>query len=265
MPPTRSDDADLGVSLGPDFVATVEIRRPPENYFDVALIEALGVALAGLDEDPACRAVVLQSQGRHFCAGADLTRPTLGTGADADEWGARELYHAAARVVGSQTPIVAAVQGAAIGGGLGLACVADFRVASSAAWFSANFARIGLHHGFGLTVTLPMVVGDHAASDLLLTGRRVAAEEALHLGLCDEVVAPDALLDAAHARAQSIAAAAPLAVRAIRATMRADLVRRFHEATDHELAAQVRLRETRDFAEGVRAAAERRAPRFEGR
>jgi enoyl-CoA hydratase/carnithine racemase len=258
-------DADLHVAVGADHVAIVELRRPPANYFDVELISSLADAFEGLDEDASCRAIVLQSQGRHFCAGADLTRPTLGTGADAQGWGARELYRAAARVVAAKTPVVAAVQGAAVGGGLGLACVADFRVASGTAWFSANFARIGLHHGFGLTVTLPLVVGHQRACDLLLTGRRVGADEALRIGLCDEVVAPEALGSAARARAAAIAAGAPLAVTAIRATMRADLVRRFSEATDHELDEQLRLRATRDFAEGVRAAAERREPWFEGR
>jgi len=108
-------------------------------------------------------------------------------------------------------------------------------------------------------------VGFPRACDLLYTGRRIGADEALRLGLCDAVVAPEALRGAARDRASAIAAAGPLAVREIRATMRADLVARFDEATDRELAAQLRLRETRDFAEGVRAAAERREPVFEGR
>ena len=256
---------DLVVEVGSDHVATVKLARPPANYFDVTLIEALADAFAALDEDPRCRAIVLCAQGRHFCAGADLTRPTLRSEHDEGDWGAKDLYRAAARIVAARTPVVAAVQGAAVGGGLGLACVADLRVASSAAWFAANFARLGFHHGFGLTVTLPAIVGFPRACDLLYTGRRIGADEALRLGLCDAVVAPEALRGAARGRASAIAAAGPLAVREIRATMRADLVARFDEATDRELAAQLRLRETRDFAEGVRAAAERREPVFEGR
>jgi 2-(1,2-epoxy-1,2-dihydrophenyl)acetyl-CoA isomerase len=256
---------DVEVTIHDDAVATVEIRRPEENYFDIELINALADAYDALDDDPGCRAIVLCSLGRHFCAGADLSRPTLGPPADGGRWGASDLYAAAARLIAAKTPVVAAIQGAAIGGGLGLACSADFRVASTQARFSANFARLGFHHGFGLTVTLPMVVGHQHACDLLYSGRRVTGEEALVIGLCERVVGPDELRNAAHHRAATIAANAPLAVRSIRATMRSGLVERFCAATDVEFAEQDRLRHTSDFAEGVRAAAERRDPRFEGR
>jgi enoyl-CoA hydratase/carnithine racemase len=218
--PWSQVDRDVAVELGDDHVAVVELRRPPANYFDLDLIESLADAYARLDADPACRAIVLCSMGRHFCAGADLSRPTLGP-SDGDEWGAKALYRAAARLVAAATPVVAAVQGAAVGGGLGLACVADLRVAASDAFFAANFSRLGFHHGFGLTVTLPMAIGFPRACDLLYTGRRVGAAEALAIGLCDEVAEPASLRDAAHARAAAIAAAAPLAVHAIRDTMRA--------------------------------------------
>jgi enoyl-CoA hydratase/carnithine racemase len=256
---------DVAVRRAADHVATVELRRPPDNYFDVTLITSLADAYAALDEDDACRAIVLCSEGRHFCAGADLSQPSLGTGADPWSAGAGALYRAAARLVGSRTPVVAAVQGAAIGGGLGLACTADFRVASTLARFAANFSRLGFHHGFGLTVTLPAIVGAQHARDLLFTGRRVTGEEALALGLADRVVDADEVRPAAHALAATIAAAAPLAVGAIRATMRDGLAERFAAATARELAEQDRLRRTADFAEGVRATAERREPRFEGR
>lgn len=255
---------DVAVTLADDGVATVELQRPPENYFDLTLIQDLADAYEALDAEVACRAIVLCSQGPHFCAGADLRRPSLGDAPDGS-WGAKELYAAAARLLESKTPVVAAVQGAAIGGGLGLACVADFRVASSMARLSANFARLGFHHGFGLTVTLPLIVGTQHATRLLYTGRRLTGEEAHAIGLCDRVVNPDEVRAGAHSLAAEIAQAAPLAVRAIRETMRGDLAARFRAATDRELAEQERLRTTSDFAEGVRAAAERRDPVFEGR
>jgi len=256
---------DVEVALHDDGVATVELRRPPENYFDVELIEALATTYEDLDTDDRCRAIVLCSQGRHFCAGADLSRPSLGPPADGTPWGAADLYRAAARLIDAKTPVVAAVQGAAIGGGLGLACSADFRVASTSARFAANFARLGFHHGFGLTVTLPMIVGHQRACDLLYTARGLTGEEAFAIGLCDRVVDPGALREAAHERAAAIASSAPLAVRSIRETMRQGLAERFRAATDREFAEQDRLRRTSDFSEGVRAAAERRDPRFEGR
>jgi 2-(1,2-epoxy-1,2-dihydrophenyl)acetyl-CoA isomerase len=256
---------DVEVTVHSDGVAVVELQRPEENFFDVELIQSLADAYESVDDDPGGCAIVLCSKGRHFCAGADLSRPSLGPPADGSAWGAAALYAAAARLIEAKTPVIAAVQGAAIGGGLGLACSADFRVASTQARFAANFARLGFHHGFGLTITLPLIVGRQHACDLLYSARRLTGEEAHAIGLCERVVGPDELRNAAHHHAAMIAACAPLAVRSIRATMREGLVERFRAATDREFAEQDRLRRTADFAEGVRAAAERREPRFEGR
>ncbi|HVT42689.1 MAG TPA: enoyl-CoA hydratase/isomerase family protein, partial [Acidimicrobiales bacterium] len=162
-------------------------------------------------------------------------------------------------------PVIAAVQGAAIGGGCGLALSADFRVATPRTRFSANFARLGFHQGFALSVTLPAAVGRQAATDLLLTGRRVGGDEALRLGLCDRLVADDdELLAGSLEYAGELAASGPLAVRAIRATLRQGLVEQAEAAMAHECAEQLRLGTTADFAEGVRAVAERRPARFRG-
>jgi enoyl-CoA hydratase/carnithine racemase len=163
-----------------------------------------------------------------------------------------------------EIPVVAAIQGAAIGGGLGVALTSDFRVAAPEARFSANFARLGFHHGFGLTVTLPELVGNQAAMNLLLTGRRVKADEALVLGLCDEVVEQAELRERARSLANEIALSAPLSIRAIRRTMRQGLVDRFRAATDREQVEQEWLRKTMDFGEGIRATAARRDPEFQG-
>jgi len=245
------------VLVGEDRVATVEFDRPPHNHFDVELIAALADAYEALDEDPACRAIVLCSAGRHFCAGANF--------AGAGEAGGEALYVQAVRLFAAATPVVAAIQGAAIGGGLGLALSADFRVASPASRFAANFARLGIHHGFGLTVTLPAAVGAQTALELLYTGRRVKGEEAYALGLCDRLAADDGLRDAARALAGEIAASAPLAVRSIRQTLRGELPERVRAATQREAEQQAELFASEDFREGVRATAERRTPRFSGR
>jgi enoyl-CoA hydratase/carnithine racemase len=249
--------SSLAVEIRPDHVAVVEFERPPSNFFDAELIEGLADAFARLDRDPACRAIVLCSVGRHFCAGADFSGK-LGIGT-------AELYEQATRLFSYRTPIVAAVQGTAVGGGLGLALAADFRVASADTRFAANFARLGIHHGFGLTVTLPEVVGNQAALDLLYTGRRVTGEEALALGLCDRLVATERLREEAVAMASEIAQSAPLAISAMRATMRGSLPDRIRAATEREAREQAILFATEDFAEGVAAAAERRAPKFAGR
>lgn len=255
---------DLAVSID-DLVAVVEIRRPPNNFFDVDLVRRLAEAYESLDADERCRAIVLCSKGRHFCAGADFSGRSnaepIGTG----QAGAGELYRHAARLMAAATPVVAAVQGTAVGGGLGLACSADFRVAGHGARFAANFARLGLHHGFGLSVTLPAIVGHQASLDLLYTGRRIGAQEAAALGLCDRLVRDEDPRPRARALAAEIAASAPLAVRAIRATQRAELLERFRAATERELVEQDLLRQTADWHEGIAAAAAHRAPRFFGR
>ena len=247
-----------------DYVAIVEIRRPPNNFFDFNLIRQIADTYELLDNDDACRAIVLCSEGKHFCAGADFSAR--------ESWGqeqldaqAGNLYREAARVFRAQKPVIAAVQGAAIGGGLGLACSADHRVTCREARFSANFSRLAFHQGFGLSETLPRLIGPTQASLLLLTGRRVPGDDAHAMGLADELVPQANVRDRAMALAQEIAASAPLAVRAIRATLRDGLADAVIAATEHELNQQSQLRLTEDFQEGVRAMAERRAPHFEGR
>lgn len=247
---------DVTVERQGAHVAVVCLHRSPNNYFDTALIDAVAKAYDELNGSGWCRAIVLASEGRHFCAGLDFA-----ANAGQDIAG---LYRAALRLFAAPLPVVAAVQGAAIGGGCGLALSADFRVATPRTRFSANFSRLGFHHGFALSVTLPAVVGRQAATDLLLTGRRVSGEEALVLGLCDRLVDEGDLRAQALAYAGELAAAGPLAVRSIRATLRRELVAQAQLAMEHECAEQLALRATADFAEGVRAAAERRDPHFSG-
>jgi enoyl-CoA hydratase/carnithine racemase len=245
------------------FVGAAEINRPPNNFFDAELIRSLAECYQWL-EAQGSRAIVLASAGKNFCAGADFTGRSA-AGRVNSGGSAGELYEQALRLFQAPIPVVAAVQGAAVGGGLGLACAADFRVASPSSRFSANFAMIGLHQGFGLTVTLPAIVGQQRATELLYTGRRIDGEQAKVIGLADRLVQAGELSAAAHDLATEIASAAPLAVRAIRTTMRDGLADRIKAATDRELAEQQKLWPTADFAEGVKAAAERRPARFEGR
>ena len=254
---------DVSVDVGSDFVAEVEIHRPPANFFDTRLIRSLAEAYTTLDADPGCRVILLCSEGKHFCAGADFNAESDAEALPSD--GAASLYHEAVRLFRAETPVVAAVQGAAIGGGLGLACSADFRVAAPEARFAANFARLGFHQGFGLSVTLPAIVGGQRALELLYTGRRVPGEEAHRIGLCDRLVPLAEVRTGARELALEIAASAPLAVRSIRQTMRGHLADAVAAATDREDEEQIRLRSTADFAEGIRASAERRPPQFSGR
>jgi enoyl-CoA hydratase/carnithine racemase len=260
-----SQTDDLGIEIGDDFVTTVEIQRPPANFFDQALIGQLAETFERLDADDRCRAVVLCAQGKHFCAGANFSAPSSATLSTTGEESGVHLYDEAVRLFATQTPVVAVIQGAAIGGGLGLALFSDFRVASPESRFSANFARLGFHQGFGLSVTLPNLVGSQVAMDLFYTGRRVPGEEAHAIGLCDRLVPADQLREVAHAWAVEIATSAPLAIRSIRETLRGNLANQIRVATDREKAEQERLQKTEDFREGVRAMGERRRPEFKGR
>ena len=227
-------------------VALVEINRPPVNFFDLALIETLLQRMQALDADPECRAIVLAASGKVFCAGADF-----GSGVDPDQAleVATKLYSRAIGLFEIGTPVVASVQGGAIGGGLGLALAADFRVASEAARFSANFAVLGMHCGFGISTTLPRVVGANAAARMLYTGDRLSGAEAFELGLADSLVA----------------AGAPRAVQDMRRTLRRGLADDVRATLAHELALQGDHMKTADFLEGVRAASERRTPHFTGK
>ena len=244
-------------------VATVTIDRPPNNHVSVELMSDLADALENLDNSNNCRAVVLASAGKAFCAGADLVAPDGIAGKGMG--GINALYDQAVRLFSVETPIIAAVQGAAVGAGLGLALVADFRVAAPEARFAANFVKLGFHPGFGLTHTLPRLIGQQRANLMFLTGRRVKADEALAWGLVDEVVPLTDLLASAQALAAEIAENAPLAVLATRKTLRQGLAEAVRAQTHHEHAQQTILRATEDFAEGVRAVQERRAGHFTGR
>jgi len=249
-------------------VALVEIRRPPNNFFDIALIQEIAGAFEALDRDARCRAIVLAAQGKAFCAGANF-----GDGSTLDKDGQRvdrdiavqHLYIEGNRLFRTGKPIIAAVHGAAVGGGLGLAMVADFRVACPEARFAANFTRLGFHPGFGLTVTLPAVIGETKAALMFYTSRRVGGEEAFAWGLADVLVPQADVRAAALKLAAEIAENSPLGLVSTRATMRGDIADRVLKATEHELKEQTRLRKTEDFKEGVKATAERRVPNFTGR
>lgn len=261
-------------------VAVVEMQRPPHNYLVAGLVSDVASTFEELDADPDCHAIVLAAAGRSFSAGADFSgrRPDATTfaGRLADEnsdtaagrigdVGAESIYHEALRLFAINTPVIAAVHGAAIGGGLGLALVADFRVTCVEARWSANFSRLGFHPGFALTYTLPELVGLRHARRLFFTGCRIDGAEAAAIGLADECVPQDRVRSRALELAEEVASSAPLAVQAIKATLAGDRLNRLRAATDHELAEQVRLLATDDAREGIAASAQRRQPTFVAR
>jgi enoyl-CoA hydratase/carnithine racemase len=262
--PLAKTYVDLGVELA-GYVATIEIRRPPHNFFDAILIGEIASVLEALDTMEDCRAIVLCAQGKSFCAGANFGGNDASADAGRRDASTAQLYREAVRLFRTAKPIVVAVHGAAIGGGLGLALVGDFRVTCAEATFSANFTKLGFHPGFGLTVTLPDLVGRSTAELLLLTSRRIKGSEAHRIGLANVLAAQSKVREAAVSLAGEIAGCAPLGVVATRATMRQHLADRVAAATEIELAQQSRLRNTADFQEGILASSERREPSFKGR
>jgi enoyl-CoA hydratase/carnithine racemase len=257
-----SQFGDVSVTIE-NYVAVVEIHRPPHNYFDLALIRSLKEAFQALDADANCRSLVLASDGKSFCAGTNfqtaVEEPVVGPSR------AERLYSEALNLFANQKPIVVAVQGTAVGGGLGLALVGDFRVASPETRFVANFVKLGIHPGFGLTYTLPKIIGVQKANLMFYTGYSVSGEEAFSWGLADFLVPADELRLAAIKFAERFTESAPLAVSSTRATMREGLIEAVKKHLVRELAEQFRLRQTQDHQEGLKAARERRTAIFEGR
>ena len=249
---------DISVSIK-QHLAYVEINRPPNNFFDANLIQQIADAYESLDEEDECRVILLKSEGKNFCAGANF-------GQDEDMLDKsvpyKKLYAQAVRLFRTRKPVIAVVQGAAIGGGLGLALSADFRVACHEARFAANFAKLGFHPGFGSSITLPRVVGVQKAKDMLFTARRVTGEEAFKIGLADKFCSKEKITEAAEQLAMEIASSAPMAVESIRSTLRGNLADQIEQIVDWELSEQVRLQKTEDFKTGIAASLSRETPQF---
>jgi len=262
MASTRFGDISVAID---GHVALVEIHRPPHNFFDDGLIAKLADVFEALDNDEQCRALVLASEGRSFCAGADFSRASEPEGDELQPGRAQHLYTHAVRLFACRKPLVAAIQGAAVGGGLGLALVADFRVVAPEARFAANFVKLGIHPGFGLSHTLPRLMGVQRAGLMFYTGRWVGPEDAVSWGLADLLAPADRLRAHARELAVEMAACAPLAVQSTRATLRRALPESVRAATEHEFAEQIQLAKTEDHKEGVRAFGERRPGVFHGR
>ncbi|MFK7841471.1 MAG: enoyl-CoA hydratase/isomerase family protein [Sphingorhabdus sp.] len=250
---------DLDITLD-GHVGILTIMRPPHNYFDADLICAIADALENFDRDEKCRAVVLCSEGKSFCVGGDFGEE----GEKADLEMIRYLYSNGSRLFQRKKPMIAAIQGAAIGGGLGLALTADMRVACEDAYFMANFTKLGIHPGFGSSYTLPRLVGPSRAALIFYSSRRIGGQQASDWGLADKLVPLEEVRAASIEFAREIGLCAPLAVQDIHATLMKGVADNVAQAIDHELSRQTENFETKDFKEGVRSFKERRPAEFVG-
>ncbi len=241
-------------------ICTITLNRPPINFLDDVFVQNIAQALQAAYDNPQCRVIILTHAGKCFSGGADFA--AQGDGIDIA--GVRKFYNSVIEFFSASKPIVAAIEGPAIGAGLGLALVADFRVASKNARFSANFVRLGIHPGFAIDHLLPKVVGQQAAKKLLYTGARINGQDAHAIGLVDELVSEGEALERAQGLAEELAMAAPQALQDLHFTLRQGLQDEVRQALDRSLASQTLSFQSSDFREGVKAAAERRDPEFSG-
>ena len=244
-----------------NYTAYIKINRPPHNFFDTNLISQIADILEEMDKENKCRSIILSSEGKNFCAGADFSKSNFIEGENIYE----NLYKQALRLFKTSKPIIAIVQGAAIGGGLGLALSADFRITCKEARFSANFGKLGFHQGFGTSVTLPRIIGNQQAKLLLLTSRRINGEEAYKIGLADIITDKNLLMEKAEELANEINTSGPLGIMAIRNTLNDGLVEEISKVVIKEAYEQNRLRGTKDFKEGINASINRREANFTGK
>lgn len=224
-----------------DGVGIVELCRPPENYLTIFVLWELLAQMRALNSNSNCGAIIVRSRGKHFCAGRDW-----GTAREPEDT-AEAIYATAPGFLDLTKPWIAELTGGSIGVGMGLAMCADYRVAADSAYLWAKFVSLGIHHGFGLTATLPWAVGNQRAMEILSTGRRVSMDEAATIGLVDRVSPLDDVSESAHRFAVTLASQPPLALASIKATMRNTLLSQFESAIAHERRAQTALYDTDDF------------------
>jgi enoyl-CoA hydratase len=252
-----------------EHVAEITLNRPENrNSMTPDVLDGLCAAVERVRGDAAVRCVIVTGRGTSFCAGADFktqAQVPAGESYRAPHERSYGMYAPFLSLLDVEVPAIAAMQGHAVGGGLGLAIVCDLRVANRDARYGANFVRLGLHPGMATTYILPRLVGVPKATELLLTGRLVSGAEAAACGLAHYAEAPTEVMTRARALAEEIATAAPLAVRGTKRSIYRGLGWDPREAARAEAHEQSRTLETEDFREGVAALLAKRPPIFKGR
>ncbi len=266
-----SEYADLLYEID-SHVATITLNRPDRlNAISGPMLESLSQALRDADRDRDVRIIVITGAGRGFCAGLDLKDLTAGTGIGSN--GADGLANARFDLANSppvvlhttDKPVICAINGAAAGYGMDLALGCDIRIASSEAKLAAVFTKRGILPESGGAWLLPRLIGWAKAAEIAFAGRTLSAQEALDVGLVNQVVEPDRLMSTTRELAAEIAENAPLAVQATKRMMRLGLEETFEANVHHVFLQLLPLFGTKDFREGVKAFIEKRQPEFQGR
>ena len=253
-----------------DHVAEITLNRPENrNSMTEDVFQGLNEAVTQAKADRDLRCVIITGRGGSFCAGADFKSGVQRGGTDGEFVLPNErsygMYKPFLQILDIEVPTIAAMQGHAIGGGLGLAIVCDMRVANVGSKYGANFTRLGLHPGMASTYILPRLVGLPKALELLLTGRLVNGAEAAELGLANHAAEGEGVIAKAREIATEIAGAAPIAVRWAKQSIYRNVAWDPKDAALIEAHAQSRTVETEDSREGIKALLEKRPPVFKGR
>ncbi len=247
-------------------VLIITLDRPKANAIDVATSMELYAAFRELDLDPALRVGIITGTGRFFSAGWDLGAANEGEAVDAVH--SPGGFAGLTEYFSLTKPVIAAVNGLAVGGGFELALAADLIVASEAAQFWLPEAQLGILPDSGGLLRLPKCLPERLATEMIFTGRRLSAEDALHYGLASRISAPESLIDTALELARAVAASAPLAIQAvkdiIRATRNLEVEAGYAAMRSGAIPSYQRAIHSEDAEEGPRAYAEGRAPVWRG-
>ncbi|WP_064743088.1 enoyl-CoA hydratase/isomerase family protein [Pseudonocardia spinosispora] len=244
-------------------VATVRIDRPPANAVDPAMIQEFLAVLPSLAADPAVRCIVITGTGRFFVAGADIA---VMRDLSASNQARMRRWIDVQRVIElAPKPVVAAMNGHALGGGAELSLACDLRILASEATFGFPEIALGLFPGAGGSQRLPRLVGPHLARRLMIEGERLSASRALELGLVDSVVDADAFDAAVTEQAQRLAAKPTRAIGLLKCVVDEGFGLPIEDALEREETGVQALMGTLDAAEGLQAFLDKRPPTFTGR
>lgn len=247
-------------------VGVITLDRPDNrNSMTPELLDAFAAASAAARADGSIRALVITGTGACFSSGADFKSTLQRDTGEAPHERSYAMYAPFLSVLDIEVPVVGALNGHTVGGGFGLALVCDMRIGAIDAKYGANFVKLGLAPGMAISYLLPRLVGVAKANELLLTGRLVEGRAAEELGILNRAVPAAEVLREAMELARTIAANAPLAVRATKAAIRRGLALTVREAAREEAVAQAETLTTADCAEGIAALLAKRPPVFTGR
>lgn len=278
MPESNTDDKQPSVLVDVDSVsavATITLNRPSRrNALNQHMLSALDAAVARLAADDSVRVIVLTGAGNSFCSGVDTDELVGGTntgphtpgsgGAEALRQGFSLSHRIILSLFNVEKPVIAAIDGPAVGAGLDLACACDLRIASPTARFSAAYIKVGLFPGYGGVWFYPRLFGMSRAAEMMLTGDFLSAEQALEAGFLNRLVPQQDLQKEAESLAARIAAGPPIAVRLAKTMMHRSLGVDLATSLDMSAAAESITLSSADHAEGMAAARDKRKPKYRG-